>query len=164
MDAARERQFEQILAANARRLGAVARSYAAAGDCQDLYQEILLQIWRSLDRFEGRSSLETWLYRLALNTAITYRRKTTTRARHESPGDDLDARPAQDACGPPTRELQMVEEFVRSLDRVDRAVFLLYLEDLTYREMASITGLSESHVGVRINRIKKTFVERYLRG
>ncbi len=53
---------------------------------------------------------------------------------------------------------------MQSLDRVDRAVFLLYLEDLTYREMAGIRGLSESHVGVRISRIKKTFVGRYLRG
>ena len=76
----REETFASLLAANRRRLQAIARSYAWGGAEQDLFQEILLQLWRSLDRFEGRSSLDTWAYRVALNTAMIGLKLATTSA------------------------------------------------------------------------------------
>lgn len=139
---------------------AISRSYARGDEARDLHQEILLQLWRGLDRFEGRSSLDTWAYRVALNTAITWRRTRAPDERH------LDRRAeTEDHPGPlgPRNELAILDEFIASLSRGDRAVFLLYLEDLAYRQIADVTGLSEGHVGVKLHRLRKAFKERYLR-
>src|SRR5512136_2369384 len=76
---AKELTFKDIVAANQRRILAIARSYARGDECQDLCQDILLQMWRGLDHFAGRSAPSTWVYRVALNTAITCRRKNGRR-------------------------------------------------------------------------------------
>lgn len=154
----REETFASLLAANRRRLQAIARSYAWGGAEQDLFQEILLQLWRSLDRFEGRSSLDTWAYRVALNTAIVWRR----RARAEPLETRATAARESAATSGPRDELVILDEFVSSLETAERALFVLYLEDLTYRQIAEVTGLSESHVGVKLHRLKRAFMERYL--
>ena len=154
--------FGHLLDRNKRRLVGIARSYAKGDEYQDLYQEILLQIWKSLDRFESRSSPDTWIYRVALNTALTYRRRADDRLRHTAPEDGAGA--SEQLVAPATSsatDLQIVRQFVGTLGDVDRAVFVLYLEDLSYREMAEILGLTEGNVAVRINRIKKRFVARY---
>ena len=156
-------RFEQILEHNRRRMAAIARSYAAPEDQEDLFQEMLLQIWKSLGSFEGRAALDTWIYRVALNTAITYRRKTLERRQHvEHPGElpEPKAHLSQNQAAP-GRELRILEEFIRTLNKIDRAVFLLYLEDLSYRQISEITGLTENHVGVRLSRIKRSYMETH---
>lgn len=160
---AKERLFEEIVTANRRRILAIARSYARADERRDLCQEILLQMWKGLDGFEGRSAPSTWVYRVALNTAITFHRKNGRRV--EASGRFL-TESNQDPVAPPSpgNEVLILEEFLRSLEKIDRAVFLLYLEDLSYREISEVTGLTESHVGVRINRLKKAFTQRYCGG
>jgi RNA polymerase sigma-70 factor (ECF subfamily) len=160
---AKERLFEEVVAANQRRILAITRSYAPADERRDLFQEILLQMWKGLDGFEGRSAPATWVYRVALNTAITFRRKNGRRV--EPWGRSL-AKPGPEPVAPPNpeNEILILEEFLHSLGKVDRAVFLLYLEDLSYREISEVTGLTESHVGVRINRLKKAFTQRYCGG
>ncbi len=162
-DNAKEQLFEEIVEANQRRILAIARSYACPGESQDLFQEILLQMWRGLDGFEGRSAPSTWVYRVALNTALTYRRNNhrsiepSCRPLEESRRDPV-------APATPEDEILVLEEFLRALTEIDRAVFLLYLEDLSYREISEVTGLTESHVGVRICRLKKNFMQRYCGG
>jgi RNA polymerase sigma-70 factor (ECF subfamily) len=149
---------------NKRRLAAIARSYASADDQEDLFQEMLLQIWKSLDSFAGRAALDTWVYRVALNTAITYRQKTVERKRLlESPGDlpEQASVHSQSQTGP-RRELQILDEFIHSLNKIDRAVFLLYLEDFNYQQMSEIAGLTENHIGVRLSRIKKTYMNKHI--
>jgi RNA polymerase sigma-70 factor (ECF subfamily) len=156
--------FEHILETNKRRLAAIARSYASADDFEDLYQEMLLQIWKSLGSFEGRAALDTWVYRVAINTALTHRRKTIERTRHmDRPGELPEPKVTNlhNQEGP-RRELEILGEFIHTLNKVDRAVFLLYLEDLSYRQMSEITGFTENHIGVRISRIKKTFKEKHI--
>jgi len=153
--------FEGLVERNRRRLLGIARSYARGDEYQDLFQDILLQIWKSLDRFEGRSSADTWLYRIALNTALTFRRRADTRSRHiPPPAEDANQRLHALPAGS-TPDLDLVRRFIGTLGAVDRAVFVLYLDDLSYREMAEILGLSEGAVGVRLNRIKKKFVAEY---
>ncbi len=161
--AAKERLFEEVAAENCRRIIAIVRSYARPNDYQDLYQEILLQMWRGLDGFEGRSAPSTWVYRVALNTAITYRRRNGHRM--EPPARSLSESNREPAAPPsPENEILILEEFLGSLGKIDRAVFLLYLEDLSYREISDVTGLTENHVGVRICRLRKTFTQRYCGG
>ena len=159
----KERWFNDVVAANQRRILAIARSYAGANECQDLCQEILLQMWRGLDHFAGRSTPSTWVYRVALNTAITFRRKNGRRVEPSSRSLS-DSFPDPIAPSSPGNEILILEEFLRALGEIDRAVFLLYLEDLSYREISEVTGLTENHVGVRINRLKKSFTERYCGG
>jgi RNA polymerase sigma-70 factor (ECF subfamily) len=155
----REERFAAMLAANQRRLSAIARSYARSAEHSDLLQEILLQLWRSLDRFEGRSSLDTWAYRVALNTAIVWRRKAGTEPRDHRGRDEVEPRAANSG---PRDELAILDEFISSLEPADKALFVLYLEDLTYRQIAEVTGLTESHVGVKLHRLKRAFMERYV--
>jgi RNA polymerase sigma-70 factor, ECF subfamily len=161
MSEARETQFQAIVDKARQRFARIARAYAPAADAQDLYQEILLQIWRSLDRFERRSQLDTWAYRVALNTAITWRRRESARPAVSSGTD----RPLADLPGDASARdpLHILDEFVASLAKTDRALLLLYLEDLSYREMADVLGISESYVGVKLNRLKQAFMERYIR-
>jgi RNA polymerase sigma-70 factor (ECF subfamily) len=154
----REETFASLLAANRRRLQAIARTYARGEAEQDLLQEILLQLWRSLDGFAGRSSLDTWAYRVALNTAIVWRRKV----RAEPRGNRAAAVDESAAASGPRDELVILDEFISGLGPAEKALFVLYLEDLTYRQIAEVTGLSESHVGVKLHRLKRAFMERYL--
>jgi RNA polymerase sigma-70 factor (ECF subfamily) len=160
MKPTREHRFEKLLATSLRRLSAIARCYARCEEGKDLLQEILLQIWRSLEGFEGRSTLDTWAYRVALNTAIVWRRKDRARsadAHRPVEVDDL-------ATTANSRdELVILDEFMRSLGPAERALFVFYLEDLSYRQIAEVTGLTESHVGVKLHRLKKTFIERYVK-
>jgi RNA polymerase sigma-70 factor, ECF subfamily len=161
MDNEPREPFETLVARNGPRLWRLARSYARGDLAADLYQEILMQLWRSLGRFEGRADLDTWVYRVAVNTAVTYRRHTTRQPIH-APAGPVPLEEMRAANSDNARETAMLDDFVGSLLGMDKVVFLLYLEDLSYREMADITGLTESNVGVRINRLKQRFVERYL--
>ncbi|MEJ2080165.1 MAG: sigma-70 family RNA polymerase sigma factor [Acidobacteriota bacterium] len=160
---ATERFFDEIVAANQHRIRAIARTYAPPNERQDLCQEILLQMWKGCRGFRRESATSTWVYRVALNTAITYRRKNGRRvdlrcASLDGPLPELEA-PSE-----PAAQVQILEEFLHLLGKIDRAIFLLYLEDLRYRDISNITGLTESHVGVRINRLKTAFRERYCGG
>ena len=152
--------FEAILERNRGRLSRVARAYAPGDAAQDLYQDILLQIWKSLERFQGRSHIDTWVYRIALNTALTWRRRQLARPNAAAEVTESAIQLPADERDP----LRILEEFLASLTPADRAVLLLYLEDVSYREMAEILGITENHVGVKLNRIKQTFIERHIRG
>ncbi len=161
-DGAKEQWFDEIVSANRRRIIAIARSYARGDECWDLYQDILLQMWKGLDGFAGRSAPSTWVYRVALNTAITFRRRNGRRV--DASGTLMDSDTGPIAPPSPGNEVLILKEFLHSLGKVDRAVFLLYLEDFSYREISEVIGLTENHVGVRINRLKKAFTLRYCGG
>lgn len=142
----------------------VARAYTlTAEDCQDLAQEILLQVWRSLPRFQGRSSASTWFYRVALNTALGWHRKQRRRqARQQAvlKEEHLSVSGMDGAEQMAQREaVERLYAAIRQLAKADAALVLLYLDDLSYRQMAEVLGISESNVGVKLNRVKKTLGE-----
>lgn len=156
--AEREQRFLDLITANRARLARIARAYAGA-DWADLHQDMLLQVWRGLDAFQGRSSASTWLYRVALNTAMAWRRKAAPANAVVVPSEQL-----PDAVGEvsPRDPLRVLDDFMSQLNAVDRAILLLYLEDASYAQIAEVTGLSDGNVGVRINRLRKAFVARYI--
>ncbi|HVL68360.1 MAG TPA: RNA polymerase sigma factor [Vicinamibacterales bacterium] len=158
-DPERERRFLELVAPHRARLVRLARAYAGA-EWADLHQEILLQVWRGLDSFQGRSSVSTWLYRVALNTALTWRRRAAPAAAALVPQGEAPREPAGELS--PRDPMRVLDEFLGTLDPVDRAVLVLYLEDASYAEIADVTGLSENHVGVKLNRLKRAFVDRYI--
>jgi len=143
----------------------VARAYTrTAEDCQDLAQEILLQVWSSLPRYQGRASASTWCYRVALNTALTWHRNEHRRQQRLEPGYALEELPE---AGTGTAEqlhqretVQRLYRAIRQLPKADAALVLMYLDDLSYRQMAEVLGISESHVGVKLNRARKALTEQ----
>jgi len=121
----------------------------------------------SIPSFEGRSKPSTWIYKVALNSAFVWKRKT---GRHSTEIGSSTVETAIDAMGiTPSRaaenreDLDWLYEELRKLNKVDRSIVLLYLEDLSYREMGEILGLSESNVGVRLSRLKSRLADEYAR-
>jgi len=142
----------------------VARAFAPnEADQPDLIQEILLQMWCSLPRFEGKAKASTWIYRVALNTALAWRRKETKHRATQTSLIDIETLPGteEDSARRVAREEVVVRLYdaIHQLPKVDAALVLLYLEDLSYREMAEVLGLSESNVGVKLNRARKALAE-----
>jgi RNA polymerase sigma-70 factor, ECF subfamily len=142
----------------------VARAYTlTTEDCQDLAQEILLQVWRSMPQFEGRASVTTWFYRVALNTALGWRRKEHRRRARQQPFlevEDLSGAPLDSAQQVVQREtVERLYAAIRQLPKTDAALVLLYLDDMSYRQIAEVLGISESNVGVKLSRAKKALGE-----
>ena len=122
-------------------------------DREDLYQEILMQSWRSFASFNGQSKFSTWLYRVALNTALSRRRKAPGKrelASETGASTDIavDERPTADS------DVELLHQCIQELPKLNRAIILLYLEQRSYEEMAEITGLSRANISVRLVRVK----------
>ncbi len=133
----------------------VCRIYAdTPEERRDLFQETLYQLWRSYPSFRGRSHVATWIYRIALNTAITAVRKKRRMPEHVPLDGDFvrENTPSDDSHQDSRTDL--LYRAVEMLSPVERALVMLYLEDLSYKEMANILGLSESNIGVKLNRIR----------
>jgi RNA polymerase sigma-70 factor (ECF subfamily) len=135
----------------------VVRAYTVEDD-DDLFQEIIIQVWRSIPAFRQEASVATWLYRIALNTAIQWKKKGKKYAGAETLDSVqhllLEKRPLIDD------RLTWLYGEIHKLDEIDRSVTLLLLEGFSYKEMSAILGISESNVGVKINRIKKQLIAK----
>ena len=138
----------------------VARAYTLTSDeCQDLAQEILLRAWQSLPNFRGEASPATWFYRVALQTAMNWQRKDKPRRSRQQPLLEVQA-VVTEGCGSgeQAQQRETVEQLynaIHQLPKADAALVLLYLDELSYREMADVLGISETNVGVKLNRAKK---------
>ena len=133
----------------------ICRVYSSSSDFEDLYQEVLINLWKSLKSYQGRSKLSTWLYRVVLNTALTYNRNTK-KDKDNIPLDNIqEIEDPGNAAASKQLEIDRLYKAISQLDKNDRSLILLYLEENSYEEIAEITGLSMSNVGVKINRLKK---------
>lgn len=140
----------------------VARSFAREpSDTADLQQEMLLQLWNALGSYAGEAKPSTWIYRVCLNTALTWQRSITRRERRFVSFADTDTKHAPiDAASPADRAgdgelLDKLYAAIHQLPHTDRALVLLSLDGLAYREITEITGLTENHVGVALTRARK---------
>ena len=147
--------FKQWLGEHQGLLYRVVRAYGnTAADQDDLFQEICLQLWLSIPRFEGKAKVSTWIYRVALNTAAGIAAKKTRRKHRDR---FITVAPQQQAGdSQPSQEIiERLYEAIRKLSKVDTSIVLMHLDGLGYDEMAQILGISESNVGVKLNRAKK---------
>ena len=135
----------------------VVRAYTVA-DHDDLFQEIIIQVWHSIPAFRHEASVTTWVYRIALNTAIKWTKKEKKHAGAETL-DKVQHLLHENRTSIDER-LNWLYGEIYKLDEIDRSVTLLLLEGFSYKEMSAILGISESNVGVKINRIKKHLIAK----
>jgi len=155
LDAERNQIFERWIGAHKAILFKVSRAYGAGhSDREDLFQEIALQVWHSVDAFRGDAAVSTWIYRVALNTAISWTRKERKHVRGRQEFEPATALLTASETRDP--RLEWIYARIAELDEVNRSLALLMLDGFSYRDMSQILGLSESNVGVKINRIKAT--------
>lgn len=132
----------------------ISRMYCDDDECsKDLFQDILLQLWKSYSRFDGRSKFSTWMYRVALNTAINQFRSSQKELL--SFNAEISSEITDEANYPEKEEnTKLLYKAIGRLNKAEKSLIILYLDNLHYSEMAEITGMSISNVGVKINRIK----------
>jgi RNA polymerase sigma-70 factor, ECF subfamily len=133
----------------------IVRAYGSTAENQnDLFQDILLQLWLSIPQFGGRAKVSTWVYKVALNTALVWNRGEKRRRWHSKQFIAF-SRPQNEGSGQPDEIIERLYGAIRKLPKVDASVVLIHLDDLGYSEMSEILGISESNVGVKLSRAKK---------
>ena len=158
-----KQEFLQLMETNRGIIYKVTNSYCYDNeDRKDLVQEILIQLWGAFDKYDKQYKLSTWMYRVALNVAISFYRKETRRADVNMPINDAMINVAADG---PNAELEadisLLQKFINQLNELDRALMLLYLEENSYREIAEILGITETNVASKISRIKEKLKQKF---
>ncbi|QDT70579.1 ECF RNA polymerase sigma-E factor [Planctomycetes bacterium MalM25] len=153
-------RFRDLLQRNQPRWVGIARAYAPPPDREDLLQEIALQVWKSLEAFDGRASIDTWAYRVALNTALAWKRKAAGRANKlPQAADDVNQLPGDG--GSEEAVTRVLDQFLASLSEADRAVMLIFLDGLPGGEAAEVLGVSEGAYRTRLSRLRTRFEETH---
>ncbi len=153
--------FEQVLEANKEKIYRISRIYAVEPlEPQDLFQEVVYQIWKSYSTFKGNSSIDTWIYRIALNVCQRAKLKTDNQNDKTVRLDSIQFVPADTLPDNTQQEqYQALHDCIESLNEGDQSLMVLLLEGLPYKSIASITGLTENHVAVKLKRIRKILFE-----
>jgi RNA polymerase sigma factor (sigma-70 family) len=151
-------QFLKLLEEHKKILFKIANSYChGPADREDLVQEMVMQLWRSFGRYDARVRFSTWTYRVALNVAISFYRHEARRPRASLLDEQavLEVTNNADDVAARQDDLRLLENFIRQLNELDRALVLLYLDGNPYDTIAEILGISETNVGTKIARIKQ---------
>ena len=155
----KEQQFLKLLDEHQKIVHKVCNLYMdSVADREDLFQEITLQAWKAYGNFKGNSKFSTWLYRVALNTAITFFRKEKRQPQLYS-SDNLPEH-QQEVYNPVEEQVQAMYKAIGELSKIDKAVVMLYLEDYSYQDVGDMLGISANNVAVKMNRIKSKLKEQ----
>jgi RNA polymerase sigma-70 factor (ECF subfamily) len=154
-----ETQFAELLERHRGIVFKVAATYCRnPADREDVAQEIVTQLWRAFPRFDATRAFSTWMYRVALNVAISFVRVNSLRERHTVALDDThDVEDSSASPGEQDERARLLYAFIDRLDSLNRALLLLYLDDRSYRDIAAILGVSETNVATKISRLKQRF-------
>ena len=152
----KEHQFELLVRQHKRTIYTVCYMFSHnKTEIDDLFQEILIRLWNGFDHYEGRSSAQTWVYRVALNTAINQDKKERHRIETIPLTVDIDPYEADD---PSSQQIRELYNLISRLDFIDRSLVLLWLEGVSYDEIGAIIGITPNNVGVKLARIKEKLV------
>lgn len=159
----KEQRFNKIVSENSEKIKRICSYYSSnKTDREDMYQEILINIWRSLDGFRGDSAISTWIYRIAVNTSLTYKGKIY---KHMQLYIDADTNNLQklvdteDDHKLKEKQLAALQNALYQLSVIDKALISLALEGLSSKEIANVIGITEPNVKVKIHRVKKQLKE-----
>ncbi len=154
--------FKEVLAENKDRIYRICSAYERNSiDRDDLYQEILINIWKNLEKFEGRSAISTWIYRIAVNTSLMHVKRESKRSSMSAELNENSPEIAETSDEEREEKImtgtkiELLYSCINKLGSLDKLIISMVLEDLSYKEIADVTGLSVTNTGVRINRIKK---------
>lgn len=152
-----EREFTKLIEENRGIIYKVIRLYIRhEEDERDLFQEILFQAWRSYPNFKGDSKFSTWLYRVSLNTVLTFKRRPQLVVPHE----DLSLLNARSPEKNASEETEVLYLAIRELNEIDRMILTLHLDGYENEEIADIAGLTKNNIAVRLHRAKETVTKR----
>jgi RNA polymerase sigma factor (sigma-70 family) len=156
-------KFISVIKDNQNLIYKICYSYCSNSENRkDLQQEILMQLWNSFSKFDGRVKISTWIYRIALNTAITFYRND---CKHKDKKVTIDASIISlsyfESDSGHDENIVMLYHFIERLNEMDKALILLYLDDNKHKEIANILGISETNVATKISRIKKSLKEQF---
>jgi RNA polymerase sigma-70 factor (ECF subfamily) len=154
-------QFSALIEEHKGIIYKVANSYCRnAEDRKDLIQEIIVHLWKSHGRYDERFKLSTWIYRIALNVAISAYRREKKRSERVSPLEEIIIEPATETELPDPK-IATLHRIIDQLDELNRALMILYLDDNSYRDIAGILGITETNVATKINRLKLKIKEQF---
>src|ERR1700733_11126511 len=160
MTTAKQERFQNLVEDHKKILYKVCHSYCRnPEDRDDLAQEIIVQLWRSFGGFDQRVRFSTWMYRIALNVAISFYRRESVRTRHVVSGRGHLLGMADEAGSQP-EEIQQLYQWIGELDPLNKALVLLYLDGNSYQEIADVLGISETNVATKIGRMKQNMREK----
>lgn len=150
-----EHSFVNELEKNQNIVHKVCRIYTNDPDAHnDLFQEITIQLWKAYPKFRGDAKFSTWMYRVALNTAITLYRKSKRHIQAQSIDDIVYKVKAEPYDDTEERQLKLIYDAIKELNDIDKALVFLYLEDKNYTEISETLGISEVNARVKMNRVK----------
>lgn len=152
-------EFEALIKQHSGRIRRIAMRYAESNEVEDLLQEILLALWRSLPSFRGESRMETWVYRVSLNTALSGVRKRITARRRDKHLQGLYHEAASPGSLP---ERDILTEFLDALNELDASVMMMTLDGMSPKDIEEVIGISANAISVRINRIKQRYIDTYV--
>ena len=158
MDKDLESIFLNALEQSQHTLFRICSSYAKnTDDAQDLFQEVLINIWKALPNFRNNADISTWMYRITLNVSLRHRTSLNRDKKRfsEFKGISIESIPQGGITDDEHQKLTFLRQCVRQLNDADKALITLYLEELPYKEISTVTGLKENTVAVKIKRIKK---------
>ena len=151
----KQEQFVEVIEKNKGIIYKVVQAYCKDPDEQkDLAQEIIFQLWKSFKTYDDKFKMSTWMYRIALNVAITYLRKHQTRTKYNTSFDSQLVNISEEAQEDLSEELRLLRQFILDQKKLDKALMLLYLDGKSHIEIAEAMGISSSNVGTKISRIK----------
>lgn len=157
----KDNRFKKIVSENSERIKRICGYYApSAEDQKDMYQEILINVWNSLDKFRGEAALSTWIYRIAVNTSLSYSGKAYKRLKLNVNFDNQPISPVVDDDELSEKlkvesRLNLLQNELNQLSVIDKALISLNLEGLTMKEISQIIGITEPNAKVKIHRIKE---------
>lgn len=154
-----QKQFIELLDTHRQLINKVCFMYATDDDhFKDLYQEVVINLWQGIKYFEGRSKVSTWIYRTCINTCISCHRRIKRHSEGRRSLDSIIDFPADDVDTP--SRLREMYDMIARLKDVDKGLILMWLDELTYDEIAAITGLTRNNVASRLRRIKLKLIEQ----
>lgn len=157
-----QKDFLEIIDANKRIIFKICNSYCKnAVDREDLAQEIIFQLWKSWDKYDSNFKLSTWMYRIALNVAISFYRKERKSTETILMGDQLIEIADEKLEEGLERNLSALQQFINELKPLDKALMILYLEEKSHKEIAEIMGITTTNVATKVGRIKDQLKQRF---
>ena len=153
-----EELFLRLVEAHRGIIRKVAAGYCRShADQHDVSQEIMLQLWKAYPRYSPERPFSTWMYRIALNVAISFLRRHTQPLRQTIPLDEIDRELPDESVAATDSEqrVALLQRVIATLDPLNRALLLLYLDDHSYREIADILGITETNVATKLSRLKE---------